>query len=220
MIPSFLNSTYDIFENIGSKVQEFPNSIQYSIFNVFKSYIKFYFLNAPKKLGGFEGAEPHDICHLLTGLSSSHFLSSENNIIDCYNKMENTFNAYTVAFIFIMVNFITLIMLWNFFPIFKGFLSLLKGSFKATKSKADKELTKKKTLQTEAFKIIAKKYISFLSNSANYNFNDSMIDKLKEEISDVLNTLPSDEHGLEYQSRQILSTSDSYRVFFGNRISR
>jgi len=220
MIPSFLNSTYDIFENIGNKVQEFPNSIQYTIFNVFKSYIKFYFLNAPKKLGGFEGAEPHDICHLLTGMSSLHFLASENNVIDCYNKMENTFNAYTVAFIFIMLNFITLIMLWNFFPIVRAFLSLWKDSFKTSRTKADKELSRRKTLQTEAFKIIAKKYIQFLSNSANYDLNDSMVEKIKEQMSDVLNTLPNDEHGLEYQSRQILTTSNSYQVFFGNRIRR
>jgi hypothetical protein len=89
-----------------------------------------------------------------------------------------------------------------------------------SRTKADKELSRRKTLQTEAFKIIAKKYIQFLSNSANYDLNDSMIEKIKEEISDLLNTLPSDEHGLEYQSKQILTTSDSYQVFFGNRIIR
>jgi hypothetical protein len=195
MILNWVNFLFLKFEEIFGIINKF-------IFHLFHYYVKYYFLKAPRKLFGFEGAEYYDICKELTSISSTHWI--ENKEI-CLSTIEKHIGAFTTALLMISVPYF----LFYFLKSFK----LFTGKSKIIFSKNKANLQRK---QTENLKIISKKYISLLSVITNYNLNEPLELRMKEEFNFVLNILSDEENLLEYKPKKSLLNCDTYNFFNSN----
>lgn len=77
------------------------------IWNVLHEVVKYYYLNAPLRLGGSEGADIIDICSTLTSLPSSHWHGEERRF-ECGLRITRAVDSWTTALLYsILVVFLT-----------------------------------------------------------------------------------------------------------------
>ena len=120
--------------------------------------------------------------------------------------------SYTTALLMIVVPYL----IFYFLSTIKFYNSPLRK-----KNIADREKAICQRKQTESLKVISKRYIEFLAfvfqYVSQYELNESLKNKMKTEMTFVLNTLPQDEEVLDYKPTKILLSSDSYRILLNER---
>lgn len=115
--------------------------------------VRYYFLNAPLRLGGWEGADFADICASLTSIPSSHWMGNDIRRLDCEARITRAVASWTAAVICgLVVMFVTL-MVWNFPTLLLQagvfFVSLFSNTKQILKDKKEKaNAQRKETIAT------------------------------------------------------------------------
>ena len=78
-----------------------------------RDLISYYYLNAPLRLGGWEGSEHMDICASLTSLPSSHWIGDIRRL-ECEQRINRAVDSWTTALLFAILTLVVTSTLWNF----------------------------------------------------------------------------------------------------------
>lgn len=76
-----------------------------------------YFLRAPHRIGGYEGALKHDICAQMTSLPSHHWIG--DNKYECEQRINRAVDGWVVAISFSILALLVTSFVWNF-PTYVG----------------------------------------------------------------------------------------------------
>lgn len=83
------------------------------MFTMLRGLVSYYYLNAPLRLGGWEGSEHKDICASLTSLPSSHWIEDIHRI-ECEIRIARAVDSWTTALLFAGLTLLVTSTLWNF----------------------------------------------------------------------------------------------------------
>ena len=83
------------------------------MFTMLRGLVSYYYLNAPLRLGGWEGSELEDICASLASLPSSHWIEDIHRI-ECEIRIARAVDSWTSALLFAGLTLLVTPILWNF----------------------------------------------------------------------------------------------------------
>jgi hypothetical protein len=108
-------------------------------------FVKQYYLNAPLRIGGWEGADFSDICSSLTSLPSSHFVGDIRRL-ECEMRINRAVSSWTTALWFGFLLLFLSATFWNFPTLLYragvGLLTFTKFKVEDDKKKERNEKTK------------------------------------------------------------------------------
>jgi hypothetical protein len=126
-----------------------------------RDLISYYYLNAPLRLGGWEGSEHMDICASLTSLPSSHWIGDIRRL-ECEQRINRAVDSWTTALLFAILTLVVTSTLWNFPTLlYRAWVFLITPTTKVLKNtgkrvNVNQELTNARTRRTTALHDLAK----------------------------------------------------------------